>query len=281
MLFMERFVPSIWPDTSLLTSANFKRARYEAHNGVFWMARGAHSYLEVENNNKHIELEWQKDSKTLRTKIFCENLQVGLSLPKLEMFFCEDGKKVKHSFWFDERTPAYVEAWYLVELLHRDKDQSRFSSDLPFDSKEFFLGDTEEHDAPAVALELRALNDCIVKAADICTEVSRNLVTNGDVVSNDNPIVCRPENFTFGFEASSSARSGENIVIGLSAGDDLRPAPFFFVSSNQNKKRETIHALDFNPENLLFLKTVVEKNMDDASISNRLLEKASCLLSKC
>tara|TARA_B100000676_G_scaffold266750_1_gene280625 strand:+ start:1854 stop:2690 length:837 start_codon:yes stop_codon:yes gene_type:complete len=277
---MEISVPSIWPDISKLTSANYKRARYEAHNAVFWMARGAHSYLEAEKNNKHIELEWQTDSNTLRTRMFCESLQVGLSLPKLEMYFCEDGKKVQHSFWFDDRTPAYVEAWYLVELLHRDKDQSRFSTDLPFHSKEFFLGDTEEHDAPAVAPELQALNDCLVKAADVLAEVNHNLITNGDVISGENPIVCRPEHFTFDFEALLNTRRGGSIVIGLSTGDDLRPAPFFFVNVNKVQKEQKNHALDFNPENILFLKTVAENNLDDNSVINRLLERARLLLSE-
>ncbi len=267
-----------WPDLSKLTGANYKRARYEAHNAVFWMARGAHSYLEAEDDNRHIELEWQKDSNTLRTKIFCENLQVELSLPELEMYFCEDGKKVKHSFWFDDRTPAYVEAWYLVELLHRDKDQSKFSATLPFHSKDFFLGDTEEHDAPALAAELQALNVCFIKSADILAKVNSDLIANAHVVSIETPIVCKPEHFTLGFEVCLDARTGRNIAIGLNTGDDLRPSPFFFVTSNRTNKHQGSHALDLNPKNLLFLETVTENKMSDELIINRLIEQVRSLI---
>ena len=70
-----------WPDIATFTSPDYKKARFEAQNAVFWMARGAHSYIEPLPHNKHIEMEWQSDRATLCTQVFDGDLQIGLSIP--------------------------------------------------------------------------------------------------------------------------------------------------------------------------------------------------------
>ena len=60
----------------------------------------------------------------------------------------------------------------LVELLHRDRDQSKFSTDLPFSSPYMLMGDTEDHNASAYELELDALNVCVLRANEILRSVS-------------------------------------------------------------------------------------------------------------
>lgn len=267
-----------WPDISTFTSPDYKKARYEAQNAVFWLARGAHSYLDALPQNKHLEMEWQSERETLCTKVFDGDLQIGLSIPELEIFFCENGEKVRHSFWFDDRTPAYAEAWYLVELLHRDRDRSKFTIELPFESKDFFLGDTEEHDAPAVSAELKAMHNCFIIAADILSQVQQNLTDGDDAVSEIGSISCKPENFTLSFEISTKSADKANVLVGMSLGDDLRPAPFFFVSKNYAEKAKNNHVLDFEAANLLSLNKVSEKNMDHTTVIRQLFQDAkSCL----
>ncbi|MBT6123172.1 MAG: hypothetical protein HOH48_07390 [Candidatus Puniceispirillum sp.] len=267
-----------WPDIATFTSPDYKKARYEAHNAVFWMARGAHSYLDTLPQNKHLDMHWQRDRETLCTQVFDGDLQIGLSIPKLEIYFCENGEKVRHSFWFDDRTPAYAEAWYLVELLHRDRDRSKFTIELPFESKDFFLGDTDEHDAPAVANELKAMHDCLVIAESILSQVQKNLADSDDAISEIGAISCKPENFTLSFEILTKPAEQANILVGMSLGDDLRPAPFFFVSKNYPESSKNKHVLDFEAANLLSLNKMSENNMDDAAVINQLLQDAkSCL----
>ena len=267
-----------WPDITIFTSPAYKKARFEAQNALFWMARAAHSYLEPEQANKHLDLEWQSDRASLYTKVFDGDLQIGLSIPELEIFFCENGEKVRHSFWFDDRTPAYVEAWYLVELLHRDRDRSKFTIELPFESKDFFLGDTDEHDAPAVAVELKAMHDFFIIAADILSQVQQKLADSGDVAAKIGSISCKPENFTLSFEIATKSDDHANILVGMSLGDDLRPAPFFFVSQNYAESVKNTHALDFEAANLLSLNKICEQRFDNATVINQLLQDAkSCL----
>lgn len=267
-----------WPDITIFTSPAYKKARFEAQNAVFWLARGAHSYLDALPQNKHLDLEWQSDRASLYTKVFDGDLQIGLSIPELEIFFCENGEKVRHSFWFDDRTPAYVEAWYLVELLHRDRDRSKFTIELPFESKDFFLGDTDEHDAPAVAVELKAMHDFFIIAADILSQVQQKLADSGDVAAKIGSISCKPENFTLSFEIATKPDDHANILVGMSLGDDLRPAPFFFVSQNYAESVKNTHALDFEAANLLSLNKICEQRYDNATVINQLLQDAkSCL----
>ena len=55
-----------------------------------------------------------------------------MRLPTLEMQFHEHGKPVPHILDPEEHSPAEVEAWMLVELLHRGVDREKFSKTLPY-----------------------------------------------------------------------------------------------------------------------------------------------------
>jgi len=69
-----------------------------------------------------------------------------------------------------------------------------------------------------------------------------------------------------------------NILVGMSLGDDLRPAPFFFVSKNYAESAKNSHALDFEAANLLSLNKMSEKNIDNTTVVSQLAQDAkSCL----
>ena len=145
---------AIWPDAKILETKQFRDACVEAQNAIFWVARGANSFLEAMPQNQHLSLLWVGDSQDFRTRYFEKHFQIGLNIRELEIYFCDNGEKVPHSFCFDDRTPAFAEAWYLVELLHRDLDQSKFSTSLPFDSPFMLMGDTQDHNASLYDLSL-------------------------------------------------------------------------------------------------------------------------------
>ena len=261
-----------WPDQKIFETSEYKKARFEAHNALFWMARCAHSFLEARDDQKHMDLLWQSESKSFRTKIFDDDLQIGLYLPDLELYFCEDGIKVPHSFWLDDRTPAYVEAWYLVELVHRDRDRSKFSIDLPFESVNMLMGDTKDHNASAVAVELDALQKCLEKAAYLFVKVYQSLLKSGYIVESTNPITLKPESFSLILSFESAKPKGNVISIGLSAGDDLRPSPFFFTTTDSINSKKKIHVLDFEAETLIALNSVCAEDISEESLIKRLCE---------
>ena len=269
-----------WPESKIFETSKYRTARFEAHNALFWMARCAHSFLTARGDHKHMDLLWQSDSKSFRTKIFDGDLQIGLHLPDLELYFCEHGIKVPHSFWFDDRTPAYVEAWYLIELVHRDRDRSKFSTDLPFESVNMLMGDTKDHNASAVAVELDALQKCFEKAADLFVQVSQSLLKSGHIAESTNLITLNPESFSLVLDFKSAKIKKNVTSIGLSAGDDLRPAPFFFTAAESINSKKKTHALDFDAETLITLNSLCAENVSEESLIKRLCENIEASINK-
>ena len=269
-----------WPEPKIFETSEYKKARFEAHNALFWMARCAHSFLKARDDQKHMDLLWQSESKSFRTKIFDGDLQIGLHLPDLELYFCEHGIKVPHSFWLDDRTPAYVEAWYLVELVHRDRDRSKFSTDLPFESANMLMGDTKDHNASAVALELDALQKCFERAADLFVNVSQSLLKNGHIAESANLITLKPESFSL-ILSFESAKTRESVTsIGLSAGDELRPSPFFFTTTESINSKKKTHVLDFEAETLIALNSICADNVSEESLIDRLCENVEASINR-
>jgi hypothetical protein len=237
------------------------------------MARGANSFLDAAPNNEHLSLFWHRDSNNFRTRSFDGDLQIGLNFPDLELYFCEAGQKVPHSFWLDDRTPAFAEAWYLVELLHRDRDQSKFSTDLPFSSPNMLMGDTEDHNASAYKPELDALNCCVLKGNEILQSVLRTLAQQPEFAKCRQWITLEPESFSLSLNVSADNEVVKLPSIGVSFGDHLRPAPFFFVKGNETNGGLKPHLLDYDPQTLLPLKSIVNGAMSDLALVKELVNK--------
>ena len=263
---------SQWPPVSVFGTNQFTQARIEAHNALFWMARGTNSFLKPAPNDGHLSLFWHKDTSNFRTRTFDGDLQIGINFPDLELYFCEGGQKVPHSFWMDDRTPAFVEAWYLVELLHRDRDQSKFSTELPFSSQYMLMGDTEDHNASAYKLELDALNGCVLKANEILQALSNALTQLPQFTKCRKWITLEPESFSLVLHVIADNEAVKLPITGMCLGDHLRPAPFFFVKGAEPQGRSKPHLLDYDPKTLLTLRSVIDKTMSDAELVKNLVE---------
>lgn len=263
-----------WPDKQIFESKKFQNACHEAHNAIFWMSRGANSFLPSAPENEHLHLFWHKASGNFRTKLFEKKLQIGLNVPDLELYFCEDGVKVPHSFWLDDKTPAFVEAWYLVELLHRDVDQSKFSTKLPFGSPSMLMGDTQDHKASDYPQELEALNRCIIKTINLLENISiaRSQIKN--LSFKQNSVVLEPETFTIELEIFSDKNKGKTVKIGFNLGDRLRPGPFFFVKDTNQNHRSQNRSLDYLPESIRPLTFIQETRTSDEKLADDLFKLA-------
>ncbi len=232
-------------------------ARRQAHNALHWLARLANTYIEADDENRHVELVWDNRSTSLHTKSFGPGVTVEVRLPALEMQFCENGKPAPHVLALDERTPAHVEAWVLVELLHRGIDRDRFSKALPYPAKDLMLGDHEEHEAEAFHDELNALNGWVLNAVTALVELRHEIARESGVDASKIPIVCWPQTFQLGIETSiSPASDGDTLRIGLSAGDALRPQPYFFVGTSEQALKG-----DFDPASVLSVQRIASENL--------------------
>ncbi len=264
-----------WPDTAVFQTRQYRKARVEAHNALFWMARAAHSFLQPTPDNTHLYLSLDSGSFDFRTQIFGDGFQIGLNLPELELYFCEKKEKVPHSFWLDEKTPAFVEAWYLVELLHRGLDPQSFSTYLPFQSKDMLMGDTQDHNASLYKTELRALADCIMNTVPVLDQLTHKLIKNNKIPDAPHEITLEPETFTLFFSGILSGENNKKITAGLSAGDNLRQVPFLFTKLTDQTNTSKNHILDYEPECLVSLDTIIEPAISRNELVSRLYD---CLI---
>ena len=269
---------AIWPDAKIFKTKQFRDACVEAHNALFWVARGANSFLEYLPQNQHLSLLWVADSQDFRTRYFEKQFQIGLSIRDLEIYFCENGVKVPHSFCFDDRTPAFAEAWYLVELLHRDLDQSKFSTSLPFDSPFMLMGDTQDHNASVYNHELEALHASLLKSVRLFQRIPHLLAPVKSLLHQPNKIALEPETFTLEYTAFFSGTTGQKIIIGFSAGDHLRPEPFYFIKDINHNFRPKNRGLDYRPESIQPLVKLIENNISDDELLDELSKPALALI---
>ena len=269
---------AIWPDAKIFRTKHFRDACVEAHNALFWVARGANSFLQYLPQNQHLSLLWVADSKDFRTRYFEKQFQIGLSIRELEIYFCENGVKVPHSFCFDDRTPAFAEAWYLVELLHRGLDQSKFSTSLPFDSPSMLMGDTQDHNASLYSDELEVLQVSLLKSVRLLQRVPHFLAPVKSLLHQPNKIALEPETFTLEYTAFFSETTGEKIIIGFCPGDHLRPEPFYFIKDINQNFRPKSRGLDYRPESIQPLVKVIENDMSDDELLDELCKLTLALV---
>ena len=261
---------SNWPDTSVFQTRQYRDARVEAHNAIFWVARAAHSFLKPLPENSHLNLCWDSETHDFKTQIFGDDIQIGLNLSELELYFCEKKEKVPHSFWLDEKTPAFVEAWYLVELLHRGIDPEMFSTTLPFESKDMLMGDTQDHNASLFKKELTALTDCIKNTVPLLEQFADRLKQDNKNACVQQKIVLQPETFTLVLNNTLSGENNQKITAGLSVGDNLRQTPFLFTKAIDQTNFSKNHILDYEPECLISLDTIIEKAFAQNELVNKM-----------
>ncbi len=259
-----------WPKIEVFQTKQYRDARVEAHNALFWMARAAHSFAEPMPENSHLHLSWEEKTADFRTQAFDDYIQIGINLSELELYFCEKKQKVPHSFWLDEKTPAFVEAWYLVELLHRGIDPETFSTSLPFDSKNMLMGDTQDHKASLYKKELTALKDCVDNTIPVLEGLADQLKRNNKITNDPHKIVLEPETFTLILSNTPNSDNNQKITVGLSAGDNLRQAPFFFTKSSDQANGSKNHVLDYNPACLISLESIIREAITQDELVNKL-----------
>lgn len=143
----------------------------QSHNAVQWLARMVRSFRSV-NEGADVALRWNEERNAFVTDDFSEGLKMELKLPELTLQFLEDGEPVKHRLEMEGRSPAQVEAWVLVELLHRGLDRGRFSKDLPYDIPHAMAGDNVEYSPDFREGELKTILDWFTAAADLLKNLS-------------------------------------------------------------------------------------------------------------
>lgn len=243
-----------WTTSENLDSRKLNEARRQAHNGIHWLARFANSFLSPEAANRHLELTWDSERGAFSTKTFEDRYQVELRLPDMTMQFRENAELVPHVLHFEDRSPAHVEAWALVELLHRGIDRDRFTKRLPYNPENLMSGDNEEFAPEAYQAELGVLNDWYRNAGSILTQLASQ---HADETGEDGAkIKCWPNSFQIGIEMPVQASGGRMLRAGMAISNTSRPEPYFFVGTEE----EALSG-NFNANYILMARRIVNDSM--------------------
>lgn len=252
-----------WPKFNEIENGKLTAARRQAHNAVHWLVRFANSFIEPENGNDHTRLLWNARDGVIQTKPFLDDYSVELRVGPLEMQFREGDKPVPHTLGFEERTPAHVEAWVLVELLHRGIDRSRYTKSLPYTPSDLMTGDSEDFEPEAYKRELEILDQSFRTGAAVIQALSQKL---NSTAGGDAQLLCWPEPFQIGFEIDLPPGSGaKRLRIGIAPGDGVRAEPYFFAGTDQQAQTAS-----FTRECVLSLRDVASANMDISAAAEAL-----------
>lgn len=218
-----------WESIQATSSERLSEARLQLHSAIQWVARIERSYGQASEGNP--VLQWHNEGR-ITTQALESDLGLELRLPDLIMQFTENGARSRHEIHLEERSPAQVEAWTLIELLHRGIDRSKFSKDLPYDVSGLMAGDGVEFSPDEYRQELDEL------AAQFRNAALALARARGDRDGETHPVRLWPQDMSLEISAGSANGAGSSgLAFGFAPGDTDTPEPFFYMSRNANGAR--------------------------------------------
>ena len=215
-----------WLPVGNANPKELSEARHQVHNAAQWLARAAHSYMRPQPEHAHTWLRWDGQSRALVTQEFLPKLTLELKPADLTLQFREDGKAAPHIIELDDRTPAEVEAWMLVELLHRRLDRDRFSKALPYEIPNLMTGDAIPYMSENLRTALAEVSAWLANGASVLTRIAEECFPGGSVW-------CWPEAFHVVLlpPARTDASPSRPLVrAGLALGGANSGEPYFYVT---------------------------------------------------
>lgn len=208
--------PLQWLALEMVGLEELGRARRETVNLAQWLARVANSFVVTDIPEERLMLEFRAADAVFATRTFADNLALEMRLPTLEMQFLESGRRVPHVLNPEQRSPAEIEAWLLVELLHRSVDRSKFSKALPYEVPNLMSGDADDHSPQSCQQGLRFTAGWFCNAA---------IVLEAAAGAGTTRIVCHPQNLNLTCLVGPSVAG-----YGFSLGDAKNPEPYFYAN---------------------------------------------------
>lgn len=219
-----------WRPVGTVDPQKLGETRVVAHSALQWLARLALSYIEPADDHSHTNLGWDEAANALETREIQPGLTVEMRMPELTLQFKEDGQRTTHEIFLDDRSPAAVEAWILIELLHRHIDRDKFSKDLPYDVPNLMIGDAVEFFHEPHAAALGELTAWYANANAVLNVIKDEF---SSVSPGPSEVRCWPHHFDIAtlisFE-TGDPETARSIGVGMSPGDEHYDEPYFYVS---------------------------------------------------
>lgn len=195
-------------------------AARQAASAAQWLARFANSWLPAEPGNAQLLLRFDPERRVLVSRTAVAGLSLELSLAELAMQLLQDGTPSPHRMELQDRTPAHIEAWILVEMLHRDIDRSRFSKALPWAVSDLMNGDSEEFTPDSLVAELATLTRSFALAGETLAPL---------LGVEPAALTCSADNLHISVNLPSAGGVPATMA-GLAPGDARTSEPYFYVA---------------------------------------------------
>ena len=220
-----------WQTRTFGDLSELAQARVEAINVAQWLVRIANSYVAAATPERRTRLEFRPRNAAIATGEFGKAFALEMRLPTLELQFTENGKPVPHIFDPEEHSPAELEAWLLVELLHRGVDREMFSKELPYAIAGLMSGDAEDYSPQLCGPGLVRLTAVMRDA----TAVLKAAVASGG--GGEASIACLPQNLHLLGPSDSAANSRS---FAFSPGDAKSSEPYFYLRGGSSGDRDNL-----------------------------------------
>jgi hypothetical protein len=217
-------------------SAKLSVAQNEALNAAQWLARMSLSFATHPAVEKvPYVLRWSPTAGIISSPEIAEDIQLELRLPELAMEFSKNGRPVPHRIYFEGKSPAEVEAWLLVEMLHRGMPRENFTKALPYSVPNIMTGDAIKHSIDEIKTELELLTDWLVAAGSVLISLRELLLkryspTDDCAKEKDSSLLFWPTNFQIGFCFDPHWDERGPVKVSFSLGSAESPEPRFLVS---------------------------------------------------
>lgn len=220
--------PGIFTDG--LKPTRMAEARIEAHNAAHWLARLSRSYAKIAPRRAEPLLYWDQARAVIVTPELADGLRVELDFPTLAFQFTEDGAPSPHVLDLDGVSPAEVEAWVLIETLHRGMDRGAFSKDLPYRPDVLMEGDEVRYHSEDFKNEFGALTEAQKHGALVLEAVRDAFFPALDAADRSSQLTVWPERLETGFLLPiKNGATAEALRVGFSFGGQQAFSPMFFI----------------------------------------------------
>lgn len=235
--------PSAAWSPNLAAPEDLQDAFQQAHSGVQWLARMVNSFCLPASDGSHLHMRWSADGPIIETTDIAEATCVQMRLPEMVLQFVEHGALTAHPVELDDNSPAQIEAWTLIELLHRGIDRDAYSKVLPYDVSHLLGGDAHDYQTFGKEQAFKDMTHWLVLAGELLGSVATQATQSG--MGEASALRFAPEHFSLFVRVhpdNGRPAAGGYIELGFCAGNTSDAGPYFYsaLANNGQAKRLTI-----------------------------------------
>ena len=241
--------PTWFPDTA--APDDLQEAFLQAHSAVQWLARLMNSFCVPASDASHLHMVWRADEPSIVTREFAPDTVAELRLPQMVLQFIEAGERTDHEVQLDEMSPAQIEAWTLIELLHRGIDRDAYSKALPYDVSQLLAGDAHDYHVEGKEQAHQDMTDWLIQAGIILHSAVKDAANLGWGVTSG--LKFAPETFSLfvRLHPDEDRPSVSNCLeLGFCAGTTSGAGPHFYSTLAGDGKRGSLSTADITRQRL-------------------------------